>query len=85
MIKLTFSSSSFVLLDLHPRYSPVAFWEHKFNILKLPYQHDEQTEPVYLSVTHSWCLDLEGGAEEGVARGVMSSFLKSSLVSLDLT
>lgn len=40
---------------------------------------------VFLSfVTHSWCLDLEGGAEEGVARGVMSSFLKSSLVSLDL-
>lgn len=27
---------------------------------------------------------MEGGAEDGVARGVISSFLKSSLVSLDL-
>lgn len=35
-------------------------------------------------VTHSCCLDLVGGAEVGVARGVISSFLKSSLVSLDL-
>ena len=27
---------------------------------------------------------MEGGAEEGAARGVISNFLKSSLVSLDL-
>lgn len=43
-----------------------------------------QEQPLRGGVTHSCCLDLEGGADEGVARGVMSSFLKSSLVSLDL-
>lgn len=37
-----------------------------------------------MCATHSWCLDLEGGAEVGAALGVISSFLKSSLVSLDL-
>lgn len=36
------------------------------------------------SPTHSWWRDLEGGADVGAARGVIRSFLKSSLVSLDL-
>lgn len=82
MIVLTFSSSSSLLLDLHLHCSPVAFWKNKLH-LETP-RSKRETEPVYLSVAHSWCLDLEGGAEEGVARGVISSFLKSSLVSLDL-
>lgn len=85
MIKLTFSSSSFALLDLHPHYSPVAFWENKLHLETPQINMMNKHRPVYWSVTHSWCLDLEGGADEGVARGVMSSFLKSSLVSLDLT
>lgn len=34
---------------------------------------------------YSWCRVLEGGAEDGVALGVIRSFLKSSLVSLDLS
>lgn len=40
--------------------------------------------PVNQSPTHSWWRDLEGGADVGAARGVIRSFLKSSLVSLDL-
>lgn len=34
--------------------------------------------------THSWWRDLDGGADVGAARGVIRSFRKSSLVSLDL-
>ena len=37
-----------------------------------------------ITITHSWCLDLEGGAEDGAERGVINSLRKSSLVSLDL-
>lgn len=46
--------------------------------------HTVSHSPVKESLTHSWWRDLDGGADVGAARGVMRSFLKSSLVSLDL-
>ena len=46
--------------------------------------HALSHSPVKRSPTYSWWRDLDGGADVGAALGVMRSFLKSSLVSLDL-